>query len=281
ELLVYVYKTCLVSTKPTEKLVVVTQTNKDKKVSFVEPVTSSSNIPKQADSLRTKDSNKPLLTSTGVNTTTSASESKPSGTQSNGNACTKDKNNVGQARKEKEPGKDYILLPLRTVDLPFPQEPKSSQDAGFKPLNDVGKKVNEVPRQENECKDQEEKDSVNNTNRVNAVSSTVNAASNEVNVVGRKSSIKLSDDPNMPELEDLSIFEDPNEDVFGAEADLNNLESTFQVSPIPTTRIHKDHPLEQVIRDLYSAPQTRRMSKYLEEHGLVSTVNQGTNYKDL
>ncbi|GKD51590.1 hypothetical protein Tco_1280566 [Tanacetum coccineum] len=32
-----------------------------------------------------------------------------------------------------------------------------------------------------------------------------------------------------------------NEDV-GAEADLNNLETTMNVSPIPTTRIHKDHP---------------------------------------
>nr|GEX07407.1 retrovirus-related Pol polyprotein from transposon TNT 1-94 [Tanacetum cinerariifolium] len=40
-------------------------------------------------------------------------------------------------------------------------EPKSSQDAGFKPSNEVGKKVNEVPRQENECKDQEEKDNCN------------------------------------------------------------------------------------------------------------------------
>nr|GEX46942.1 hypothetical protein [Tanacetum cinerariifolium] len=61
--------------------------------------------------------------------------------------------NLGQARKKKEPGKDYILLPLWTADPPFPQEPKN----------------------------QEEKDSVNNTNKVNAVSSTVNAASNEVN----------------------------------------------------------------------------------------------------
>nr|GEX31753.1 putative ribonuclease H-like domain-containing protein [Tanacetum cinerariifolium] len=76
-------------------------------------------------------------------------------------------------------------------------EPKSSQDARFKPSNDVRKKVNEVTRQENECKDQEEKDSVNNTNRVNAVSSTVNVASNEVNVVGRKSSIELLNDPNI------------------------------------------------------------------------------------
>ncbi|GJZ26555.1 retrovirus-related pol polyprotein from transposon TNT 1-94 [Tanacetum coccineum] len=33
---------------------------------FAKPVTSSNNIPKQTDSLKTKDSNKPLLTSTGV-----------------------------------------------------------------------------------------------------------------------------------------------------------------------------------------------------------------------
>ncbi|GJZ13658.1 uncharacterized mitochondrial protein-like protein [Tanacetum coccineum] len=38
------------------------------------------------------------------------------------------------------------------------------------------------------------------------------------------------------------------------------------VSPIPTTRIHKDHPLDQVIGDLQSATQTRQMSKNLEEH---------------
>nr|GEW23043.1 retrovirus-related Pol polyprotein from transposon TNT 1-94 [Tanacetum cinerariifolium] len=70
----------------------------------------------------------------------------------------------------------------------------------------------------------------------------------------------------MPDLEDISIFKDSNEDVFGAEADLNNMESTFQVIPIPITRIHKDHPIEQVIRDLHSVPQTRSMPKSVTEH---------------
>ncbi|GJZ53882.1 hypothetical protein Tco_0608767 [Tanacetum coccineum] len=45
---------------------------------FAEPVISLSNIPKQTDSLKTKDSNKPLLISTGVKPTTSASGSKRS-----------------------------------------------------------------------------------------------------------------------------------------------------------------------------------------------------------
>ncbi|GJY53090.1 hypothetical protein Tco_0444754 [Tanacetum coccineum] len=56
---------------------------KNKRVRFAKPVTSSSNIPKKTDSLKTKDSNKPLLNSTGVKPTTSASGSKPSGNTKN------------------------------------------------------------------------------------------------------------------------------------------------------------------------------------------------------
>ncbi|GKG15281.1 hypothetical protein Tco_0354881, partial [Tanacetum coccineum] len=38
------------------------------------------------------------------------------------------------------------------------------------------------------------------------------------------------------------------------------------ISPIPTTRVHKDNPLEQIIRDIHSAPQTRRMTKNVVGH---------------
>ncbi|GJV34452.1 retrovirus-related pol polyprotein from transposon TNT 1-94 [Tanacetum coccineum] len=83
ELLVCTSQTCPNSPKPSEKLVTVTPINKDKRVRFAKPVTSLSNISKQTDSLKTKDSNKPLLTSTGVKPTTSASGSKPSGNTKN------------------------------------------------------------------------------------------------------------------------------------------------------------------------------------------------------
>nr|GFD44482.1 hypothetical protein [Tanacetum cinerariifolium] len=76
------------------------------------------------------------------------------GTQSNGFASTKASDNAGQARKETEPVKNYILLPLWTDDLPFSQDPKSSHDNGSKPASDDGKKVDEDPRKESECKDQ-------------------------------------------------------------------------------------------------------------------------------
>ncbi|GJR57079.1 uncharacterized mitochondrial protein-like protein [Tanacetum coccineum] len=83
-------------------------------------------------------------------------------------------------------------------------------------------------------------------------------------------------------LEDYIIYDftrdDEDDDV---EADMNNLDITIQVRPILTTRIHKDHPLDQVIGDLQSATQTRNMLKNLKEHGFVSTIQKRTNHKDL
>ncbi|GKB04706.1 putative ribonuclease H-like domain-containing protein [Tanacetum coccineum] len=172
-----------------------------------------------------------------------------------------------------------ILLPLWPADIPFSQISTSSPNAGFKPSGDNEKKVTEEPgkeggdpSKEGESNDQEKEDNVNSTNDVNA------ASTNEVNDVGAKTSIDLPDDPNMPKLEDI-VYSDDDEDV-GAEADMNNLDAFMPVSPIPTTRIHKDHHVEQIIRDLNSAPQTRRMTMNMEEHGLFSSVQQRTNHKD-
>ncbi|GJW49867.1 hypothetical protein Tco_0091218 [Tanacetum coccineum] len=191
------------------------------------------------------------------------------GNQSNGNAGTKACDNAGKARVETVPGKDYILLPLWTQDPPFSSSSKDYPDAGFKPSREEEKKDAEDPENESENQterkdsevpstkepriNQEKDDNINSTNNintasdgnstnnVNVVSSTVNAAGIEVNVVDPKTSIKLPNDPNMPELEDIVYLDD--EDV-GAEADMNNLDAFMLVSPILTTRIHKDHPVD-------------------------------------
>ncbi|GJV58881.1 putative ribonuclease H-like domain-containing protein [Tanacetum coccineum] len=156
------------------------------------------------------------------------------------------------------PGKYYILLPLWTTDPPFSQSSKSSQDDGSKLSSDDEKKVDEDPRKDSESIDQNKDDNVNSTNNVN------DASTNEVNAIGGKIRITLLDDPNMPALEDI-VYSDDGEDV-GAEADMNNLDAFMPVSVIPTTRVYKDHPVEQIIGDLNSAPQTRSMTKNLEEH---------------
>ncbi|GJZ72520.1 hypothetical protein Tco_0636371, partial [Tanacetum coccineum] len=75
--------------------------------------------------------------------------------------------------------------------------------------------------------------------------------------------------------EDYSIFDftrDDEDDV--VVADINNLDTTIKVNPNPTIRIHKDRPLNQVIGDLQSATQTRKMQKNLKEYGFISTIQQ-------
>ncbi|GJV29212.1 putative ribonuclease H-like domain-containing protein [Tanacetum coccineum] len=72
-------------------------------------------------------------------------------------------------------------------------------------------------------------------------------------------------DPTMPDLEDDSdafsndgIFNGAYDDeTVGAVADFNNMDSTINVSPIPSLRIHKDHPKDQILGDPKSAVQIR------------------------
>ncbi|GKD93422.1 putative ribonuclease H-like domain-containing protein [Tanacetum coccineum] len=99
--------------------------------------------------------------------------------------------------------------------------------------------------------------------------------------------------PNMPDLEDASdtlpndgIFNgayDDDEDV-GAVADFNNMDNTIVVSPIPTLRIHKDHPKGQILGDPTSAVQTRgKIQKASSaQQALVSYIHKQnrTNHKD-
>nr|GEU70289.1 retrovirus-related Pol polyprotein from transposon TNT 1-94 [Tanacetum cinerariifolium] len=76
---------------------------------------------------------------------------------------------------------------------------------------------------------------------------------------------QLSDDPDMPELEDITYSD--NEDDVGVEADFNNLETSITISPILTIRIHKDHPVSQIIDDLSSTTQTRSMTRMVKDQG--------------
>nr|GEZ15992.1 hypothetical protein [Tanacetum cinerariifolium] len=142
--------------------------------------------------------------------------------------------------------------------------PRSSHDDGFKHSSDDGKKVDEDQRKESKCKDQEKEDNVNNTKNVNTVSLTVNAAgSNEVNADGGIISNELPFDPNMLALEYVGIFDfSCDDDYNGAMADVNNLDTTIQVSPTPTTRIYKDHPLDQVIGDLLSYTNKKDVNEF-------------------
>nr|GEX87109.1 ribonuclease H-like domain-containing protein [Tanacetum cinerariifolium] len=69
-----------------------------------------------------------------------------------------------------------------------------------------------------------------------------------------------------------------NEEDVGAEADLSNLETNIPVSPILTTRVHKDHHVNQIIGDLNLAPQTRSMTRMVNEQGGLHQINDEDFY---
>ncbi|GKE18865.1 hypothetical protein Tco_1426442 [Tanacetum coccineum] len=79
ELLTNISKTSTSINNDDGKLVAVTPKNKDKRVRFSEPVTSLGNINTKTSSSTNLVSNKPILFSTGVKPSTSASRSQPSG----------------------------------------------------------------------------------------------------------------------------------------------------------------------------------------------------------
>ncbi|GJW47325.1 putative ribonuclease H-like domain-containing protein [Tanacetum coccineum] len=132
----------------------------------------------------------------------------------------------------------------------------SSPDAGFKPLGYNEKKVTEEPGKEG-GDPSNKNDSVNSTNNintagngnstnnVNTVISIVNTAGIEVNAASNNTSIKLPNDLNMPELEDI-VYSDIYERCL----------------------------------TLNSAPQDKKNDKELEEHVLFSSVQAKNNHKD-
>ncbi|GJZ00323.1 hypothetical protein Tco_0517752 [Tanacetum coccineum] len=79
ELLIIIRQTCPSINNSSDKLVAVTPKNKDKRVRFTEPVTSSGNTNIKIASSSNLVSNKPMLSSTGLKPSTSASGSQSSG----------------------------------------------------------------------------------------------------------------------------------------------------------------------------------------------------------
>nr|GEU98239.1 ribonuclease H-like domain-containing protein [Tanacetum cinerariifolium] len=195
------------------------------------------------------------------------------GNQPNHNAGIKlDACKVG---KETVSAQQYVLLPLWSIGSQDPQN--TDDDVAF----DVKENKNDS------C--------FSNTNRVNVASAHVNIAgpnptnsTNSFNTaspsdtdvssnfgIARKFSFlypsNYPDDPDMPALEDI-VYSDYEEDV-GEEADLSNFETNISFSPVPTTRVHKYHPVTQIIGDLTLAPQTKSMARMVKEQGGLTQIN--------
>nr|GEX20376.1 hypothetical protein [Tanacetum cinerariifolium] len=134
-------------------------------------------------------------------------------------------------------GKSPVDSPTRVRDLRAKFEEFSSNNtnrvsAASAPVNAVGPNL------------------TNSTNSFNTASPYDTAVSPNFRIAGKslfRDPSHYPDDPDMPALEDI-VYSDYEEDV-GVEADLSNLETNIYVNPIPTTKVHKDHPEEGIDYD--------------------------------
>ncbi|GKF94735.1 hypothetical protein Tco_0284435, partial [Tanacetum coccineum] len=76
-----------------------------------------------------------------------------------------------------------------------------------------------------------------------------------------------------------SYEQDSTEDE--SEVDLGNITNSYIVPTTPNTRIHKDHPIDNVIGEVKSTVQTRRMTKPTFEQGFLSDVYEQKTHDTL
>nr|GEV15340.1 reverse transcriptase domain-containing protein [Tanacetum cinerariifolium] len=181
---------------------------------------------------------------------------------------------LGQASQEKIAVHEYILLPFISSNPPLSSTIQSSDvnvgdQLGDVNAGDIQGNVDEISRNDYVCQGNEIRIDCN-TYVVNAASITINTASNIIVAGSVNINTADSNHTNMPTLEATGIFDGAFDDKdLGEEANTNYLDSSIVVSLIPTTRVQKDHPKGQIIRDPNLNTQTRRMINFSEETAMV------------
>ncbi|GKA99344.1 putative ribonuclease H-like domain-containing protein [Tanacetum coccineum] len=202
--------------------------------------------------------NKPMIEGTGpkwlfdIDSLTQSMNYVPvtAGTVSNDSAGTSEENS-----------QDCIVMPIWKDTSYFDSPTKDVDNGEPKTADDAQKQVedglnNENAEQERFADDSSTKDVNVVEQQVNTASPDVNTGSLKLNVVGPSVSTAS---PN----EEDNTEEEP-------EVDLGNITNSYIVPTTPNTRIHKDHPIDNVIGEVQSTVQTRRMSKPTSEQGFLS-----------
>nr|GEV26560.1 hypothetical protein [Tanacetum cinerariifolium] len=210
------------------------------------------------------------------------------GNQSNPSAGVQETFDAEKAREESV--QQYVLFPIWSSGSTHPQN--TDGDVAFKvkePEFEGRKLKTEVHVSPSSKFEDFSDDSINEVNAadflVPAVGQILTNSTNTFSVAGPSNDVvspthgkslyvdssQLPDDPNMPELEDITYSDD--EYNVGAEADFNSLETSITVSSIPTTRVHKDHHVTQIIGDLSSTTQTRSITRVAKDQGRLSQIN--------
>ncbi|GJX84945.1 putative ribonuclease H-like domain-containing protein [Tanacetum coccineum] len=186
------------------------------------------------------------------------------GTITNKSTGTQEEFNAGTSTQKEEISQDCIVMLIWKDASYFDSPSKDVGNGEPKSAADDQKQVQGGPDNDNDEKDKSEDDS--SPKEVNAAGQHVNTASPEVNTAS-----------HTLEATHVEFFSDKDE----PEVDLGNILNSYTVPITPNTRIHKDHPITNVIRDVKSSIQTRRMTKPTSEQGFLSAVYEQKTHDTL
>ncbi|GKA25462.1 putative ribonuclease H-like domain-containing protein [Tanacetum coccineum] len=181
------------------------------------------------------------------------------------------------------------------ADASYFDSPTQDVDNGeLKSVVDDQKQDGDGPDNENDKQDKT--DDVSSPKEVNSAGQHVNTASPDVNTGSFKlnvvsPSVNIASSYNQDSLKDmftmgashtleathLEFFSDEDE----PEVDLGNITNSYTVPTTPNTKIHKDHPIENVIGDVKSSVQTRRMTKPTSEQGFLDAIYEQKTHDTL
>nr|GEU58721.1 hypothetical protein [Tanacetum cinerariifolium] len=139
---------------------------------------------------------------------------------------------------------------------------------------DDDNKDNDGPCKDSEIDNQERPNAENSTKDVNTAGPSINTASLNMNTANllvntvRQSDDFFSADNDMTSLDRVEV-------------DISNISTTYPVPTTPNTRIHKDHSVDNVIGDMQSGVQTRRMTVTTDEQGFISVIYKDKTHEDL
>nr|GEU77052.1 uncharacterized mitochondrial protein AtMg00810-like [Tanacetum cinerariifolium] len=172
---------------------------------------------------------------------------------------------AGQSSMEEGPSQDYILMPLWNDGSLFDSSPKDSD--GENQDTDGSSTESKI---DNQVRPNDE----NNTKDINTVGPSINTDSSNINTSSLTvNTVRLSDD-----------YFGANNDMRsldGVELDINNLSTIYHVPTTLNTRINKYQSLVNVIGDMQSGVQIRRMTVTTNKQGFISTIYEEKTHVDL
>ncbi|GKA18697.1 putative ribonuclease H-like domain-containing protein, partial [Tanacetum coccineum] len=208
------------------------------------------------------------------------------GTSTNESAGTQEDQNAGTFLENDGISQDCIVMPIWKDALYFdsPSEQLGNDDP--KSVSDDPKENEDSSNNESNGKEKSKDDS--STKQDNTADQPVNTASPGLNTGGIRLST-VGSSVNTATFKDMvgpshsleathdEFFNDKDEPY----VDLGNIPNSYAVPTTPYSRIHINHPLTNVIGDIQSSIQTRRMKEPNPEQGFLSAVYEAKIHEDL